>query len=412
MLEGYVTRAASGSDFDVNAIHILCGGAKHGPLESIHGILAPAVGCPADAPFVGEDLYIYGVRNEKANSIIATRIESHRPFLEVEGSAVIDAAPAQEAADAQAPSLLVRADGYRIRITHETKIEWISPFKSLADVEAGDWIKYKGKQDAAGVVVAASVRIGPNVIGGGEEKLRSGKEYDPSAVPAGTKQNVLEDTFAGGCRGLYVGGCDPKKFPPFRDTEMQARIEKIGNSLVPAYQHALPDSDPAKIDFRFQLIDTNLFREALTLPNGIVLVPHQVVERLQNDSQLAAVLADAMARALERQEYRAEGKQKVAIAAAFAGAFVPLAGPGIAGEGASGEMQILMKEMEQRDRVSLALLNSAGYDIDQAPMAWWLLATGKQKPLTEINLPTRAAYLYSILGATWHNPAASALQVH
>jgi hypothetical protein len=119
-----------------------------------------------------------------------------------------------------------------------------------------------------------------------------------------------------------------------------------------------------------------------------------------------------MDRALERQEFRAEGKQKVAIAATLAGALVPHAGPGIAGNGASGEVQILMKEMEQRDRVSLALLHDAGYDIVQAPMAWWLLAPGKQKSLTEINLPKRAAYLYSILGETWHNPAASASQAH
>jgi predicted Zn-dependent protease len=205
---------------------------------------------------------------------------------------------------------------------------------------------------------------------------------------------------------LYVGGCDPKKFPPFKDAEMQARIEKIGNSLVPAYQRALPDSDPAKIDFRYQLIDTKLFREALTLPDGIILVPHQVVERLQNDAQLAAVVAEAMACALERQEYRAEDKQKTAVAVTLAGAFVPYAGPSIAGTGESYRLKILMTEMEQRGRVSLTLLHDAGYDIDQAPIAWWLLAPGKQQPLSEIEMPDRAGYLYRILGEAWHNPVA------
>jgi hypothetical protein len=411
VLTGYVTRAASGSDFDANDVHIVCSGVKSCVIESICDVKQSAVGCLGYPPFVGEPLKVYGFRRtvDRVDAIIATRIE-FQPTLprEISGSAVIDAAPSPEPAGAMASGLLVRADGYRIRITGKTKIEWNPPLRSLADVKAGDWIKYKGKQDAAGVLVAASVQIGPNAIGSGEDKLREKREYDPSAVPATAKQNFVKDGFAGGCMGSYVGGCDPKRFPPFKDAQMQARIEKIGNNLVPAYQSALPDSDPAKIGFRFQLIDTKLFRDALTLPSGIILVPHQVVERLQNDSQLAAVLADAIARALERQQYREQGKQKAAMASMLGGAFVPYAGGGIAMEGASAEGGILAHEQQQSGRVSLTLLHDAGYDIDQAPMAWWLLDPGKPKPLSEIEMPDRADYLYSILGEIWHNPAANA----
>ena len=408
-INGYVTRAASGSDFDVNGVRILCTEQTRGVSKSAHGETNAIVGCPGGPPYVGESLVIYySLQDTKTNSVYATRIEVRRtPALgEISGSAVIDAAPAQEATGAQASGFLIRADGFRIWITSKTKIKWNSPLQSSADVKAGNWIKYKGMMDAAGVLVAATVQIGPNIIDSKEESLRTKNEYDPSAVPAQEKQNLLKDSFAGGCGGLYVRGCDPKKFPPFKDAEMQARVEKIGNSLVPAYQRALLDSDPAKIDFRYQLIDTKLFREALTLPDGIILVPHQVVERLQNDAQLAAVVADAMACALERQEYRAEGKQKTAVAVTLAGAFVPYAGPSIAGTGESYSLEILMTEMEQRSRVSLTLLHDAGYDIDQAPIAWWLLAPGKQRPLSEIEIPDRAGYLYRILGEAWHNPVA------
>jgi len=55
------------------------------------------------------------------------------------------------------------------------------------------------------------------------------------------------------------------------------------------------------------------------------------------------------------------------------------------------------------------LLHDVGYDIDQAPVAWWLLDPISQQPLTDIEIPDRANYLYSILGETWHNPAAKAL---
>ena len=109
---------------------------------------------------------------------------------------------------------------------------------------------------------------------------------------------------------------DPKEYPPFKNDAMQARVEEIGNSLVPDYQRALPGSDPAKIHFRFQVVDNKHFCgllaacEAYAMPGGIIQVPHQISERMQNDSQLAAALADAIACILERQVYRDRGKDQ------------------------------------------------------------------------------------------------------
>jgi len=408
--EGYVTRAASGSDFDVNGYRVVCTGVKRGAIETTQGARVSAVGCPSAPPFVGEAVVLFGRWNKASRSVDATHIDlQDLQFHASSGSAVIDAAPDHGALGAQAPGLTVRADGLQIRITANTKIDWIPPLQSLADVKAGDWIKYKGRLDTTGTLVAESAEIGPNTIASGEEKLRAGKEYDASAIPADARQNYLKYAFVGSFTGQPW---DPKKFPPFQDAAMQERLDTIGNSLVPAYQRALPDSDPAKINFRFQLIDTKLMRDALTLPNGIILVPHQVVERMQNDSQLAAVLADAIARALERQEYRTARKIKAGNAASLAVMFVPYAGPVISSEGESGVMRIIIHEQQQSGRVSLVLLHDAQYDIDQAPMAWWLLAPRKPKPFSEIGMPDRAAYLYGVLGETWHNPAAGSPQAH
>jgi hypothetical protein len=152
--------------------------------------------------------------------------------------------------------------------------------------------------------------------------------------------------------------------------------------------------------------------DAFTLPSGVILVPHQVVERMQNDSQLATVLADAIARALERQQYLTEGKVKMAYATGLAASFVPNGGAFgmMAGEGVANGL--LTREMEQSGRVSLGLLHDAGYDIDQAPIAWWLQAAKKPQPISKIDMPDRAGYIYRILGEVWHNPAASARQSH
>lgn len=408
MLSGYVTRAASTSDFDVNGLRILCREKAQSISKPAHGATEATADCPADSPYVGQIMAIhYSVVGTSINALYATRIQKQRPqsFGEISGSAVINAA--EEVKGIQPTDLLVRADGFLIRITGKTKTQWIPPVQSLAEVKAGDWIRYKGKLDAKGVLAATSVQIRPYVVESREERLLKKHEYDPSAVSANAKQNFLKDGFAGGCRGSMLMGCDPKRFPPFEDAAMQAHIEKIGKSLIPLYQRDLLDSDPAKIDFRFQLIDTTLFRDVLTLPSGIILIPHQVVERLQNDSQIAAVLAYGMASAMERQEYRSDGKIKAAYASGVASTFVPYAGLGMF-VGGTVASRIETKEMEQRDRVSLALMRDAGYNMDQAPLAWWLLAPKKPQLLPQIEMPDRVTYLYRILGAIWRNPVASA----
>jgi hypothetical protein len=173
-LTGYATRAASASDFDVNGFHVLCSETTRNVSYTAYGVTKPAADCPSDPPYVGEGFVVsYTVKETNSNtgtgSVYATGIERQRTPSpgEVSGSAVIDAAPAQEATTAQTSGLLIRADGYWIRITGETKIEWNAPVQSLAGVKAGDWIKYKGKPDAAGVVAAASVEIGPNASAAG-----------------------------------------------------------------------------------------------------------------------------------------------------------------------------------------------------------------------------------------------------
>jgi hypothetical protein len=406
-ITGYVSRAVSTSDFDVNGLRVLCTEKTHGVPKAARkpakGAKVNVVPCPGDAPWVGEGMAVHyaGVIND--NTIVATWIDRHSPprLGEVSGSAVIDAPPVEQAA-----GLTVRADGYRIHIAGETKSDFTPPLKSLADVKAGDWIKYKGKLTASAVVEAASVEIGPNTIGVNEEKLREKSEYDPTAAPTGAKQNHLKNAL--------TMSYDPKEYPPFKNDAMQARVEEIGNSLVPDYQRALPGSDPAKIHFRFQVVDNKHFCgllacEAYAMPGGIIQVPHQIVERMQNDSQLAAALADAIACILERQVYRNEGKIRTAYLSGTAMAFVPLvnAGSGVAFNTAE---QIQMHEMQQRDRVSLWLMRVAGYDIDQAPVAWWVLARDPKDstPLGTTEIPDRAAYIYKILGEIWRNPAATA----
>lgn len=407
-INGYVTRVASSSDFDVNGYRVLCGPETQSVLQIGPNETTNNTGCPQQALYVGEAASIYGSLKKKQLAVQAAAIDLQKRALlaQDEGSAVIDAMSKIDPASADPGMILVRADGFRILIDKRTEVKWAPPLDALNEVAPGDWIQYKGTLDNRGLMIAGSARFNRLYIGTRELQFRGKREYDPAAVAPEAKQSVIKEAF---------GAVDPKKFPPFKDPAMQARIEKIGNSLIPAYLQALPDADPAKIHFRFQLIDTKLFSDGLTLPNGIILVPHQVVERMQNDSQLATVLADDMAGALERSEYRYMSALNMTAAGALAAdATIFLPPPvdllGIAA-GATRE-EVITRMEQQTERVSLGMLRDAGYEVDEAPKAWWRLATKKQGPLADEVLPERTAYLYFMLGETWNNPAAATPPLH
>jgi hypothetical protein len=63
----------------------------------------------------------------------------------------------------------------------------------------------------------------------------------------------------------------------------------------------------------------------------------------------------------------------------------------------------LHRQQEQTARVSLDLMHEVGFDISQAPIAWWLLDPRHPKPITDIPMPTYVAHLYRILGTTWRS---------
>lgn len=404
-VDGYVTRVASSSDFDVEGLRIFCGDkthsrepapmAKPGADSGAAGGKLSTQGCPAHMPYVGQPMKVYGAMKKKEHAVEATLIDAAATKrAEISGSAVIDALLENNAAGTSADGLLVRTDGYAIRIDKRTEVSWGGQLHGLGDVQAGDWIEYKASPaKSRDYYIAEKATIFPVVISSGESKLRAKNDFDPSAVPDSAKQRRLSAEL------------DPKRLPPYRDAAMQARVERIGESLIPRWNQEMPDSNPAKIHFRFQVVDTKRFRDALTLPSGVILISHQVVERMENDDELATVLADNIACALERQTYRLIPATRAANAAwiggTIAGAFVPGLGLAAGAAAMGGSATALAHLRQQSGRVSLGLLRDAGYDIQQAPLAWWRLETLKREPVTALEMPDRAAYLYFVLGANW-----------
>ena len=62
---------------------------------------------------------------------------------------------------------------------------------------------------------------------------------------------------------------------------------------------------------------------------------------------------------------------------------------------------ILRAAREQDPREAMCLLQDAGYDMKEAPMAWWLLHSNPKKPMPNGAMPPAAEYAYHLLGTVW-----------
>jgi hypothetical protein len=399
---GYVTNVALPTSFDVNGKHILIDGKTSINMEQpqlVHGNPTySSLPVASTRLYLGEPVDVFGEYKGR-NSIAATRVFLHaRAPRPVSGTAIIDAIPAASPGSSASTDRFVRADGYSILIPSTTELAFQQPLSSPSDIQVNVWIKYSGTQRPDGVVVANKASFSKNVTSRGLDKARERFEYDPGAVDPDSHQGLVDKAF----RGL-----DPRKFPPHKDAAMQSRVDATGAKLVPRYQSEFPYTEETRIDFRFYLLDAPKWRDAVPLPNGIILVPYQLVERMQNDSQLATLLADKVACLLEKQPVAlpaSNGDLAKGAAVDTAVAVVPFAS--LAATAAAIPVSIsannqFHRNQEQRERVSVGLLHDAGYDITQAPLAWWLLAPRKPKDIADTPIPERVAYLYEFLGETW-----------
>lgn len=364
--------------------------------------IAYSRGCPQEPPRIGLPVAVWGTREENQPTITASELDlGPLPLESISSYGIIEAILSQSP-----QALTVRADGSIIRIPASAHLEFKEPLRSLKDVTTNVWLDYKGKQQADGTVLAGEARFKSNLPNPRAQKTREHTNYDPTRV-----------TKPGSIAGKLVLGPNAMEIPTWHDAAMQARVAAVGKRLVPGYQRQLPDSDETKIDFRFYVTKGDRWlRSVVALPSGIILVPHQVVDHMQNDSQLATVIADAIAVEIEAQDdrmmkgVRPTGKQFTAGVAEDAGIYgaesiVPGLDYAFLGDyalGTSSARRTLEKQFRQSARVSLSLMHEAGYDIGEAPIAWRRLAEKKGRPLADTALPKQSVNLYRDLSTTWN----------
>jgi hypothetical protein len=414
-VEGYITAVHPPTGFDVNGEHVAISA------ETRYGYIARKEGgnesASADAVRVGAYVQVMGLHDKSAKSVTASGVYFRDTWdKKLSGMGVIDKVISTE----QEP--VFQADGYRIRIPAGAEVSFSGDLKTLADVGTNTWVKYEGKQDKTGLLIATKVKfISLKTPKAKKQPDTQNQPNAPAKADAKKQHEITQDSLLdaeGNVLSLRTkvrysnagGWCGWHKV--LADQTLQERVLRVGMKLVPEFQKQMANDQPLKIPFRFYVVDEAQIRSEVVCNPGLILVPRQVLERLKNDDQLAAVISDGVAFNLQvyAPKLMAElwGLTGVELAAVAASRFVP--GVSLGTEIGAGivEYRLLVQMEEQRGRMALTLMADAGYDPWQAPEAWRLLAPKKlPADLNSLKYPNRSGYQLGILNLQYR-PAGDA----
>lgn len=241
------------------------------------------------------------------------------------------------------------------------------PLKSISDVKAGMFATYEGKEQPDGTILTSRIVFIKNETEKGEANFWKSLKVTEKAP------NFIEAN-PGELKINQIG-----KFKLLPNKEVQEYVQRLGESLIPAYQKALPDDHPQKIHFKFYVINEKV-PNAFALANGIVVVHSGIITSLENEAQLAAILAHEIAHATQEHTWRQMNKDKGKRTAIMIGGIAAAAfGLG----GVQNILQLTLAAMvngyarrleNQSDRIGMEYMVAAGYDPREAPRVWKVMS--------------------------------------
>ena len=344
---------------------------------------------------IGTELEITGEYDDNSRELKARSIKVFcYDTLTVKRTALLEKVP-RLTKDDSGWSGVIDADGERITVSPSTAVTQKpnhAERKSglLSDASEGlkfspdclnldTFVHYEGVRQSDASIKAQKVEFEHAEIDNGGARMRH--RYAPAVINpdyANNQPGELE---------MYR-----KTYRIVPSQEAQEYIRRLGNSLVPAHQKELPENDPLKIPFRFFLVRKEGFN-ALTYPNGVVIVYSGVFDVFENEAQLAFALSHEISHAVERHVWQQqEYFRNELIALRARGVFVPdrLL---LANLRASGFSSNYARSLEnQADRVGLEWMLAAGYDIRQAPQSWTAVAGKMSDPSSNPYWSSRENY--------------------
>ena len=273
-----------------------------------------------------------------------------------------------------------------------------SPAFSATLLQPNTWATYHSAGRAGSDIRLDRVRLWINQIDAKEKAYSA--QFDPllrapeyrSAIPGSVRFQQMPAN---------------EQLTIFPNQNLQNFVSNLGRSSIPQYQKALPDSDTTKIHFVFYAVRTNAAilnaemnkisgtpltlrpspdEGAVALPNGLILVPDSTLEQVDNEAQLASVLAFATASVLQKHSYITRYARSSNMTGVDLSSFL-----------------LDMSETEQSLRLGIRQMYLAGYDIREAPYAW---AVAQGKPVNnpvidskdpDKEIPWYAAYAFDYI---------------
>jgi hypothetical protein len=403
-IHGFVTALTSPANFEIDDYKIAANNAAPFELEKQPDGASIPTFTPQDIR-VGTELEVTGDYDERSHELKARSIKVFFfDTLIVKRTALLEKVPALTRSDPGWTGV-IDADGQRIMVSPTTSVTVkLNHSESKIALQRGKselpkftpdslnldtFVHYEGNRQSDGSINASKVEFEQAEVEDSETRIRS--RFAPA---------VIQPDYTHGQPGEIEMYRKIYKIVPSQ--EAQDYINKLGNSLVPAHQKELPDSDRLKIPFRFFLVENEGFN-ALTYPNGVVIVFSGVFDVFENEAELAFALSHEISHAVERHVWQQNQYFRNELLNLRArGVLVPdrllLANLRISGFSS----QYARTLENQADRVGLEWMLAAGYDIREAPQSWKAVAEKMRHPMNPFwssaeNYTGRRSYLMAEL---------------
>ena len=287
---------------------------------------------------------------------------------QIHGAAYLQEEPGEASKIAGGESVALKADGYWLDLTTQTKRDWdtsrvTTPGSNANAADrkgpmlAGYQLKYNGVRGGNGRIGAEKIELGPPA------------PVDAYKMPHDVEVVKAKDPLTGievieFRKGDKVQG--RMKLFPVRS--VQEYVTTLGDSLLP--QGNRGTSKP--LEFRFFVVEDSSINAA-SLPDGTLIVNTALLGAIQNEAQLAFVLSHEIAHTLQvhywREVHETRGQRVgLIIAGLAAGAFIGDLGTFLAGMGIASVVNGHQRELEnQADRLGLQNVIDHGYDPREAP---------------------------------------------
>ena len=372
---GFITEVSPGHMFQVGFAEVQW---NPGKTQIYHAQDQQRVDEPVDMVVrIGAFVHVDGKFDKKTDRLQAKDVELLSPVPQpartVDGLGLIEEKP-QLTDEGTGAKGTLWVDGYPLQVTPQTKL-LAADGKPLdaGRITTNLWARYEASREKDGSIRAESITFKPNAISADEAKYLKGAE--PVVVPPNYAKHK-----AGTIKFHWRW-----KLKILPDKIVQDYVTRVGESLIPAYQKALPESDPTKVRFRFYVVEKfSMWKGPLmdceASPGGIVVVPDNVLSVLDNGAQLAALLSNCVEMTLEKQLYFHRKQLKIEDALAIGGVgaypFTSIAAFGVP-IGVTNAIvleRLLLQINEQASRIGLRDMLREGYDIREAPFAWTVAA--------------------------------------